>query len=935
MSNKTYREDHRLRLKVVEAKNLSLQTTRLTSENLESYCIVGIQNKLPEHRSRETVMVSTPQLASPATGSVPTTGPGGARRPSIQTIEMSGRLSSASAVDLRRASANTNAPGVTPTSGGGLAMSIRRGSLGDVLGSPRRKSSSMAGLGSARSSVAVASVAPPLPGAPRAVRTKAVVGAAPFWGEEWEFELDDSFHAVILQIHKKTIVHKDPVIGQLLLPIVSLDVDNKPHEDWFALQTEEDVAAGAAAGIKSVPSPHRWRDATMSTPTACWQCKRMLWHDVSGHAQRCELCGIVCHKSGCVEKIPANCGSVGTVRVWYSYTREPIMPLRSYGRLKDIILDPSRTALRVFSRVCEDQEDAALHILQIAECAPGDAASDFVTDLCVKEILDSKEPATLFRANSMATKTLDVYMKLIGMDYLREVLQSHIRDIMRWNKDCEIDPMKMEGETNQRVVEDHLQNLESYIITITKAITSSHIFIPSGMRSVLTTIYQTARTQFPNSPTTAYTSVTSFLFLRFFTAAILGPKLWTLLDDHPPPRQARTFTLISKTMQQAANMTEFDGVKEPFTSALNPSVQKCMELIKGMVNTVVRDEEERRKKKARRRSSGLKRSMSVIRMKLASPSMQDVRKKSFGGTTVSGTSGAGISMGSSMHVSEGSDARGSRSMGTLDRAARRGTLNQVPEGAVVNGSRDDDVGVSVVAVNQPHPRRGLFAACCGGGDDDVAPAPTIAMKPPPGGWSVDNLTSPPLDTGKRSSSRYGSGGLVPMIPINQTSPSKTTPPSPTHNSSPDITSPKAANLIDVERHLAAMHRHFSAVTDKMQREAQTEDEKAAVSALNDAVREIQSQGTTEERKRMRMEQLKLVGAVTEMEKAGSEGSVEEEGQRIPSITTKGGVGMGMSGLGNKTLSLVHERVGMGMEMVEERGGDSEVDLVQSSPDLSL
>ena len=129
----------------------------------------------------------------------------------------------------------------------------------------------------------------------------------------------------IVQIHKKTLLQKDPVIGQLLLPVISLDLDNRPHEDWFALQTEEDVAAGAAAAPKSLNSPHRFRDVYMTTPSPCWQCNRTLWHDVNGAAQRCDLCGMTSHKHQCAEKIPHNCGSVGSVRVWYSYTREPIM----------------------------------------------------------------------------------------------------------------------------------------------------------------------------------------------------------------------------------------------------------------------------------------------------------------------------------------------------------------------------------------------------------------------------------------------------------------------------------------------------------------------------------------------------------------------------------------------------------------------------------
>lgn len=69
---------------------------------------------------------------------------------------------------------------------------------------------------------------------------------------------------------------------------------------------------------------------------------------------------------------------------------------------------------------------------------------------------------------------------------------------------------------------------------------------------------------------TRTTCVSAFVFLRFFVPAILNPRLFDLIPgcscDGPTHR---TLTLIAKTLQGLANMTDF-GNKEPWMSVMNP-----------------------------------------------------------------------------------------------------------------------------------------------------------------------------------------------------------------------------------------------------------------------------------------------------------------------------------------------------------------------------
>lgn len=78
--------------------------------------------------------------------------------------------------------------------------------------------------------------------------------------------------------------------------------------------------------------------------------------------------------------------------------------------------------------------------------------------------------------------------------------------------------------------------------------------------------------RFPEHSNVRYVAVSGFIFLRFFAAAILGPKLFGLWDDNVDDKTARTLTLCAKTLQNAANMVEF-GNKEPFMLPMNSFLQ--------------------------------------------------------------------------------------------------------------------------------------------------------------------------------------------------------------------------------------------------------------------------------------------------------------------------------------------------------------------------
>jgi len=64
----------------------------------------------------------------------------------------------------------------------------------------------------------------------------------------------------------------------------------------------------------------------------------------------------------------------------------------------------------------DEREDAAKTLVRISVYT--DHAVDFLSRLLAVEVANCADPNTIFRANSIASKAVDYYMKLIGMPYL-------------------------------------------------------------------------------------------------------------------------------------------------------------------------------------------------------------------------------------------------------------------------------------------------------------------------------------------------------------------------------------------------------------------------------------------------------------------------------------------------------------------------------------
>lgn len=137
------------------------------------------------------------------------------------------------------------------------------------------------------------------------------------------------------------------------------------------------------------------------------------------------------------------------------------------------------------------------------------------------------EANLLFRGNSLVTKALDAHMRRLGKCYLEETLGDKLRKIMERDPDCEVDPNRVR---TQEQLDKNWANLLFLTSTIWKAIHVSASRCPVELRLIFRHVRSCAEDRYGSFiRTVKYTSVSGFLFLRFFCPAILNPKLFGLI----------------------------------------------------------------------------------------------------------------------------------------------------------------------------------------------------------------------------------------------------------------------------------------------------------------------------------------------------------------------------------------------------------------------
>lgn len=190
-------------------------------------------------------------------------------------------------------------------------------------------------------------------------------------------------------------------------------------------------------------------------------------------------------------------------------------------------------------------------------------AQALVTDLGTAELARcGGREALLFRENTLATKAIDEYMKLVAQDYLQATLGQVVRRLCSSTEDCEVDPSKCPAPE----LPEHQARLRNSCEEVFESIVHSYDWFPAELGTVFSGWREACKTR--GSEALGPRLVCASLFLRLLCPAILAPSLFGLAPEHPAPNPARTLTLIAKVIQNLANRAPF-GEKEAYMSFMN------------------------------------------------------------------------------------------------------------------------------------------------------------------------------------------------------------------------------------------------------------------------------------------------------------------------------------------------------------------------------
>jgi hypothetical protein len=279
---------------------------------------------------------------------------------------------------------------------------------------------------------------------------------------------------------------------------------------------------------------------------------------------------------------------IGQVKIDIQYKQEKLLPDSFYDPLFELFQDEHLFLMEFCAKVAgsptvkKEIIKSLVGAFEIRNRGPW-----LLKTVSAAEVDETWDLSVLFRGNSIASSCLDTFMRTVGRQVLDSTLRPILRDLYASGKSCELDPTRVPKGTDLK------KNLSFFLDTLNwiwSSIQNNIDKMPSTMRIVLAHLRSRVTMKWPHDANSKYTSVTSFLFLRFFCPALMSPQSFDLVDEVPNALLSRNLALLSKTLMNLANFIPY-GHKEPNLSQLNDWLTSNFGQMRDYIDRLVDDPE--------------------------------------------------------------------------------------------------------------------------------------------------------------------------------------------------------------------------------------------------------------------------------------------------------------------------------------------------------
>jgi len=199
--------------------------------------------------------------------------------------------------------------------------------------------------------------------------------------------------------------------------------------------------------------------------------------------------------------------SPGDIRLKMKYTEVKILKLDEYEQFWKLLEQPDYTIVDALGEVTSERDEVAKNLVRLFQAKS--KSIPLLIHLTAQEVKNTPTSDVLFRGNSIATKAVDAFMKLIGGNFLRKTIGKKVREIIASKRSCEVDPTKLEKGEN---IEENQKHLVDIVKSVSDVIFASAEATPIEFRLVFTELQKYVLEKFgeKTTPATPPYQVSSF-----------------------------------------------------------------------------------------------------------------------------------------------------------------------------------------------------------------------------------------------------------------------------------------------------------------------------------------------------------------------------------------------------------------------------------------